>query len=84
MSMLKSQTPSSPSPNEGGGLGGRIQRWYREVWAELKKVVKPTPQETTRMTVAVLGIILTFSIWIAILDAILTVITQNLESRFQR
>jgi hypothetical protein len=41
-----------------GRLVNRVQTWFREVVAELKRVVKPTPEETTQMMLVVVGFIL--------------------------
>lgn len=73
--------PKQPSPTARYGMLSRIRRWAQEVWLELQKVIKPTPQETTRMMIAVLGISLIFTVWLGVLDLILTYLTSAIEQK---
>ncbi|MFQ3611132.1 MAG: preprotein translocase subunit SecE [Fimbriimonadales bacterium] len=62
------------------GLIGRIQTWYREVTAELKRVVKPTPDETNQMTLVVIGFVIVAGLWFAFWDFVLTRLDQWLRA----
>lgn len=62
-----------------GRLVNRIQTWFREVTAELKRVVKPTPEETTQMMLVVIGFILIVGLWFAFWDLALTQLTSKIE-----
>ena len=64
-----------------GRLVNRVQTWFREVMAELKRVVKPTPEETTQMMLVVIGFILIVGIWFALWDVILTRVTDWIDER---
>ncbi len=68
----------------GGFVGrvvNRVQTWFREVTAELKRVVKPTPEETTQMMLVVIGFILIVGLWFALWDLALTELTQYIEKQ---
>jgi preprotein translocase SecE subunit len=67
-----------------GRLVNRVQTWFREVIAELKRVVKPTPEETTQMMLVVIGFILIVGLWFALWDVILTHVTNWIDERVQR
>jgi preprotein translocase SecE subunit len=67
-----------------GRLVNRVQTWFREVTAELKRVVKPTPEETTQMMLVVIGFILIVGLWFALWDVILTHVTNWIDERVQR
>jgi len=69
---------SSTTPARVGGAG-RIQKWFGEVYTELKRVTKPTPEETNRMTLAVLGIIVMFSLWLGLMDLVFTQLTHAID-----
>ncbi len=62
------------------GLIGRIRRWFRDVAAEMRRVVKPTPEETTQMMVVVIGFVLFVGIWFFLWDVILSIVTARIES----
>ncbi len=66
-----------------GRLVNRVQTWFREVMAELKRVVKPTPEETTQMMLVVIGFILVVGLWFALWDVILTYLTGWIDERLQ-
>ncbi|MEN3001492.1 MAG: preprotein translocase subunit SecE [Armatimonadota bacterium] len=65
-------------------LVNRIQTWFREVTAELKRVVKPTPEETTQMMLVVIGFILIVGLWFALWDLVLTNLTLWIDQRVER
>ena len=62
-------------------VGGRIQRFFLEVWAELTKVVWPNRQETIKFTIVVMAAVGVISIYIYIMDAILGTLTRSLYTR---
>ncbi|GBC93170.1 Protein translocase subunit SecE [bacterium HR15] len=62
-----------------GRLVNRLQTWFREVTAELKRVVKPTPEETTQMMLVVIGFILIVGLWFALWDILLVKITSHID-----
>jgi len=49
---------------------GRIRRWFREMRAELKKVVWPTPKQTVNNTIVALSMMIASSIVIWGIDQI--------------
>mgnify|MGYP000374446606 CR=1 FL=1 len=70
----------------GGFLGRlvkRVQTWFNEVTGELKRVVKPTPEETTQMMLVVIGFILIVGLWFALWDLALTELTTRLDKWVQ-
>jgi len=67
-----------------GRLVNRVQTWFREVTAELKRVVKPTPEETTQMMLVVIGFILIVGLWFALWDLALTHLTFKIEQWAQQ
>jgi preprotein translocase SecE subunit len=67
-----------------GRLVNRVQTWFREVVAELKRVVKPTPEETTQMMLVVVGFILITGLWFALWDALLAYLTDKIDELLQR
>ncbi len=66
MASVETKTPAKK------GLFGRLSTWYREVTAELKRVVKPTPDETNQMTLVVIGFVIIAGLWFAFWDFVLT------------
>jgi preprotein translocase SecE subunit len=76
--MAVSKPKSSTTPARVGSLG-RIQKWLGEVYTELKRVTKPTPEETNRMTLAVLGVVVMFALWLGLLDIIFTNLTLAID-----
>ncbi|MER3559009.1 MAG: preprotein translocase subunit SecE [Armatimonadota bacterium] len=67
---------------EGGstGLLARLRLWWREIMAELRRVVKPTPDETTQMMLVVIGFVLVVGLWFALWDVVLFQITHRIEA----
>jgi preprotein translocase subunit SecE len=48
----------------------RVQRYFRETMGELRKVTWPTRQEATNLTIVVLIVIVTMSVFLGVLDFI--------------
>ena len=48
--------------------GNAMVNYLRNSWQELKKVVWPTRQETTRQTIVVIAVSITTAIFLGILD----------------
>ncbi len=67
-----------------GRLVNRVQTWFREVMAELKRVVKPTSNETTQMMLVVIGFIVIVGLWFALWDVILTRVTDWIDERIKQ
>ncbi|GIV04674.1 MAG: hypothetical protein KatS3mg016_0249 [Fimbriimonadales bacterium] len=72
MASLKTQT-------ERPGLIARIRNWFHDIASEWRRVVKPTPDETTQMTLVVLGFVLVAALWFAAWDWVLTYLTHTIE-----
>ncbi len=47
---------------------GRIQKYFVESWSELKKVNWPTRQQTTHLTIVVVGLSLGVAVFLGVLD----------------
>ena len=62
--------------------GKRISKWFREMRAELKKVVWPTKKQVLQNTVDVLISVLVIGVFIWIFDAISNLIVQWLIGLF--
>lgn len=62
--------------------GKRISKWFREMRAELKKVVWPTKKQVLQNTVVVLISVLIIGVFIWIFDAISNLIVQWLIGLF--
>ncbi|MCS7273480.1 MAG: preprotein translocase subunit SecE [Fimbriimonadales bacterium] len=73
MASLKTQT-------ERPGFVARMRTWFNDILAELRRVVKPTPEETTQMMLVVIGFVLIVALWFAFWDAVLTYITTRIET----
>ena len=63
-------------------IGKRISKWFREMRAELKKVVWPTKKQVLQNTVVVLISVLVIGVFIWIFDAISNLIVQWLIGLF--
>ncbi|MCS7208714.1 MAG: preprotein translocase subunit SecE [Fimbriimonadales bacterium] len=72
MASLKTQT-------ERPGLVARLRTWFHDIVAELRRVVKPTPEETTQMMLVVIGFVLVVALWFALWDVVLTNVTTRIE-----
>lgn len=73
MASLKTQT-------ERPGLIARLRTWFGEILAELRRAVKPTPEETTQMMLVVIGFVLIVALWFAFWDVVLTAITTRIDA----
>lgn len=62
--------PSSATGREKLGFFGRILQFFREVVAELKKVVTPTRKQLVNYTLVVLGFILFMMLLVTVLDLV--------------
>ena len=65
---------STKTQTERPGLVSRLRTWFHDIVAELRRVTKPTPEETTQMMLVV-------AIWFAVWDTVLTYATQEIEKR---
>lgn len=77
---LNQQQKGKPGSPGGSGAPPDLQR-TRSIWqetlVELKKTTWPTKEEATRLTMVVLGVIITMSIYMGILDAVLSFIVNK-------
>ena len=62
--------------------GKRISKWFREMKAELKKVVWPTKKQVLQNTVVVLACVLVVGVFIWVFDAVSSLIVQGLIGLF--
>ena len=62
--------------------GTRLSKWFREMRAELKKVVWPSKKQVLQNTVVVLISVLVVGVFIWIFDAISSLIVQLLIGLF--
>ena len=62
--------------------GNRLSKWFREMRAELKKVVWPSKKQVLQNTVVVLISVLVVGVFIWIFDAISNLIVQWLIGLF--
>ena len=62
--------------------GKRISKWFREMKAELKKVVWPTKKQVLQNTLVVLAAVLVVGVFIWIFDAVSNLIVQWLIGLF--
>ncbi len=62
--------------------GKRISKWFREMRAELKKVVWPTKKQVLQNTIVVLISVLVVGVCIWIFDAISNLVVQWLIGLF--
>jgi preprotein translocase SecE subunit len=72
---------STKTQTERPGLVARLRNWFHDIVAELRRVTKPTPEETTQMVLVVIGFVLVVAIWFAVWDAALTYATQEIQKR---
>lgn len=56
----------------------RVSTYFRESWAEIRKVTWPTRKQAIRLTAAVLIFSVIFAIYIAFLDAMFSKLLQQL------
>jgi preprotein translocase SecE subunit len=62
----------------------RVRTWFSEVTAELKRVTKPTPEETTQMMLVVIGFILVVGLWFVLWDVLLAKVTESIDKWVQQ
>ena len=72
---------STKTQTDRPGLVARLRTWFHDIVAELRRVTKPTPEETTQMMLVVIGFVLVVAIWFAVWDTVLTYATQEIEKR---
>lgn len=72
---------ASLKTTERPGLISRVRQWFGDIAAELRRVVKPTPEETTQMMLVVVGFVIVVAIWFAFWDFALTRLTQWIEQQ---
>jgi preprotein translocase SecE subunit len=72
---------STKTQTERPGLVARLRNWFHDIVAELRRVTKPTPEETTQMMLVVIGFVLVVVVWFAVWDTVLTYATQEIEKR---
>jgi len=58
----------------------RIRRFIEESWSELRKVTWPTLEQTRNLTVLVFVISAAVGAYIAVFDALLTLIISRIET----
>lgn len=63
---------------------GRLARTFREVRAEMRKVVWPTREEATRLTIVVIAISAVASVILAAADFIFTFLLSALQNAVAR
>ncbi len=66
---------SAPLTSRGRG----IQHFLHEVMVELRKTTWPTPKEAWRLTTVVIGVILIIAIYVGVIDAGLSYITEHFK-----
>jgi preprotein translocase subunit SecE len=59
----------------------RVTQYFRETRAELRKVVWPTRQEATNLTLIVVGTIIAMSIFFGAIDYVLTALFRFVITR---
>jgi preprotein translocase SecE subunit len=70
---------STKTQTERPGLVARLRAWFHDIVAELRRVTKPTPEETTQMMLVVIGFVLVVAVWFAVWDTALTYATRQIE-----
>jgi preprotein translocase subunit SecE len=56
----------------------RIERFFREVWSELSKVLWPSKQEIVNNTIVVIGVLVTFGGCVWVLDLVFRYLVRAL------
>ena len=57
----------------------RIERFFREVWSELSKVLWPSKQDVVNNTVVVMGVLMVFGSCVWVLDSVLQSLVRWLK-----
>ncbi|MGE4548557.1 MAG: preprotein translocase subunit SecE [Intestinibacillus sp.] len=60
----------------------RIEKWFRELKSEIRKIVWPTRKQTTNNSIVVISAILVIGVYIWVLDAICNLGIQTLLQHF--
>lgn len=71
---------STKTQTERSGLVARMRNWFHDIVAELRRVTKPTPEETTQMMLVVIGFVIVVAVWFAFWDTALTYATERIEN----
>lgn len=66
---------------QGPLLIERVRRYFREVYAELKKVDWPSRQELTAMTIVVIVVLMAMSIYLGLWDLLFGWLFQQVLTR---
>lgn len=66
---------------QGPTLVERVTRYFREVYAELRKVDWPSRQELTAMTIVVIVVLLLMSLYLGFWDLIFAWLFQRVLTR---
>ena len=78
MAVDKKAIPAGARGVTRAGKFGGVARFFREVGAELQKVVWPSRQEVFKLTLVVLVAITAFAIYVFVLDVSLGSLTKPL------
>jgi preprotein translocase subunit SecE len=69
--MARQQNPRSMVGPTSGGRGAGLG-FFREVYAELRRIVWPSREEATRLTQLVIAVAVVVAIFLAIVDSLFT------------
>src|SRR5688572_29417101 len=65
---IERKDKSDDAPRKGGKSDNALIRYFQETAVELRKVAWPTREQTTRLTLIVLGALVIFSLFFGALD----------------
>lgn len=65
---IERKDKADDAPRKGGKSDNPLIRYFQETAVELRKVAWPTREQTTRLTLIVLGALVIFSIFFGALD----------------
>ncbi len=74
--------PKAPPKKKGPGFFSRIGKYFRDVKAELKKVVWPTRKQVINNTIVVFVTVLAFGVVVWSLDFVLSFVRDLLINSF--
>lgn len=60
----------------------RVTRYFREVRSEMNKVIWPSREQTIKLTVIVIAVMIAMALYLGLLDAIFGAMVQWLLSQF--
>lgn len=60
----------------------RLTRYFREVRAEMNKVIWPTRDQTVKLTVIVIAVMVAMALYLGLLDSIFGALVQQMLNRF--